>query len=85
MAKYNITEKKKKEAAYITALSTALVEEIYEKILLKFVVEKKYRDPSYTAAKMAEEIGFTEKEVLNTNLNEFLYYLQNRQKTAKVK
>ena len=57
MAKYNITEKKKKEASYIGALSTTLVEEIYEKILLKFVVEKKYRDPEYTAAKMAEEIG----------------------------
>ena len=58
MAKYNITEKKKKEAAYTTALSTTLVEEIYEKILLKFVVEKKYRDPAYPAAKMAEEIGY---------------------------
>ena len=57
MAKYNITERKKKEASYIGALSTSLVEEIYEKILLKFVVEKKYRDPEYTAAKMAEEIG----------------------------
>ena len=57
MAKYNITEKKKKEASYIGALSTSLVEEIYEKILLKFVVEKKYRDSEYTAAKMAEEIG----------------------------
>lgn len=57
MAKYNIIEKKKKEATYINALSTTLVEEIYEKILLKFVVEKKYRDPEYTAAKMAEEIG----------------------------
>ena len=40
MAKYNITERKKKEASYIGALSTSLVEEIYEKILLKFVVEK---------------------------------------------
>ena len=57
MAKYNITERKKKEASYIGALSTSLVEEIYEKILLKFVVEKKYRDPEYTAAKLAEEIG----------------------------
>ena len=56
MAKYNITERKKKEASYIGALSTSLVEEIYEKILLKFVVEKKYRDPEYTAAKLAEEI-----------------------------
>lgn len=57
MAKYNITERKKKEASYIGALSTSLVEEIYEKILLKFVVEKKYRDPEYTAAKLADEIG----------------------------
>jgi AraC-like DNA-binding protein len=57
MAKYNITERKKKEATYIGALSTTLVEDIYEKILLKFVVEKKYRDPEYTAAKLAEEIG----------------------------
>lgn len=57
MAKYNITEKKKKEATYIGALSTALVEELYDKILLKFIVEKKYREPGYTAAKMAEEIG----------------------------
>ncbi len=29
--------------------------------------------------------GMTEKDVLNTNLDEFLYYLQNRQKTAKIK
>lgn len=63
MAKYNITEKKKKEAAYTTALSTTLVEEIYEKILLKFVVEKKYRDPAYTAAKMAEEIGYNARYI----------------------
>lgn len=57
MAKYNIKEKKKKEATYISALSTALVEKIYEQILLKFVVEKKYREPDYTAAKLAKEIG----------------------------
>ena len=63
MAKYNITEKKKKEAAYTPALSTTLVEEIYEKILLKFVVEKKYRDPAYTAAKMAEEIGYNARYI----------------------
>ena len=63
MAKYNITERKKKEASYIGALSTSLVEEIYEKILLKFVVEKKYRDPEYTAAKLAEEIGCNARDI----------------------
>lgn len=63
MGKYNITEKKKKEATYVSALSTALVEKIYEKILLKFVVEKKYRDPEYTAAKMAAEIGYNARYI----------------------
>lgn len=63
MAKYNITEKKKKDATYITALSTPLVEKIYEQILLKFVVEKKYRNPDYTAAQMAEEIGYNSRYI----------------------
>lgn len=57
MAKYNTTQKKTKDSAYVTALSTTLVESLYDKILLKFVVEKKYRDPDYTAARLAEEIG----------------------------
>lgn len=57
MAKYNIVEKKEKDVSYISTLSTALVESIYDKILLKLIVEKKYRDPSYSSAKMAEEIG----------------------------
>ena len=63
MAKYNITEKKKKEVSYIGALSTQLVETIYEKILLKLVVEKKYRDADYTASKMAEEIGYNARYI----------------------
>lgn len=62
--KYNLSEKKtKKEATYVSALSTALVEKIYEQILLKFVVEKKYRDSQYTAAQMAEEIGFNARYI----------------------
>lgn len=56
-SKYNITEKKEKAVNYITTMSPAAVEKIYEQIMLKFVVEKKYRDPRYTAARMAEEIG----------------------------
>lgn len=49
--------KKAKGARYATSLSTLLVETIYEKIMLKFVVEKKYRDAAYTAQAMADEIG----------------------------
>lgn len=57
MAKYNLTEKKEKKPVYLGALSIELVDSLYEKILLKFVVEKKYRDPEYSAAKMADELG----------------------------
>ena len=63
MAKQNITEKKKKEVSYIRALISQLVETIYEKILLKLVVEKKYRDADYTASKMAEEIGYNARYI----------------------
>lgn len=37
------------------------------------------------AVKKIEEVGLTEKDVLNTNLDEFLYYLHDRQKTAKLR
>lgn len=63
MTKYNIQERKKREATYITTLSTHLVENIYEKIMLKFVVEKKYRDPNYTAVQLAEEIGYNTRYI----------------------
>jgi len=59
MAKENNTEGHRvKDASYATSLSTLLVETIYEKIMLKFVVEKKYRNPAYTAKMMSEEIGY---------------------------
>ena len=34
-----------------------MVDELYEKILKIFVVDKKYRDPDYSAKKMAEELN----------------------------
>lgn len=57
MAKYNLTEKKDKKPDYINTLSVQLVDSLYEQILLKLVVDKKYRDPKYSATIMAEEIG----------------------------
>lgn len=55
--KYNLTEKKKKEASYRMSLRPELVDELYEKILQKVIVEKKYRDPDYSAKQMANELG----------------------------
>ena len=56
MAKYNYHEKKEKVASYRTQVRPEVIDEIYEQILRKMIVEKKYRDPNYTAKKLAEEI-----------------------------
>lgn len=57
MGKYNLTEKKRKNAAYRSLVRAELVDELYEKILHIFVVQKKYKDPDYSAKKMAEELN----------------------------
>ena len=54
MSKYNLTEKKVKAPLYRTLLSPKVVEELYQQIMAKFIVEKKYRDPEYSAQKLAE-------------------------------
>ena len=57
MPKYNIKEKKEKQASYRMLLRPELVDELYEKIMQKLIVEKKYRDAEYSAAQMAEDLG----------------------------
>ena len=44
MTKYNITEKKDKEANYRSLVSPQLMEELKEKILEVIVMQKKYKD-----------------------------------------
>lgn len=56
MPKYNITEKKQKSPLYRSMLSQTMVEDLYQKIMAKFIIEKKHRDPNYSAQKMAEEL-----------------------------
>ena len=57
MAKYNITEKKEKEAAYRTLVSPTLMDELKEKILDVIVMQKKYKDKDYSAKRLAEDLG----------------------------
>ncbi|MDE5788343.1 MAG: helix-turn-helix domain-containing protein [Bacteroidaceae bacterium] len=54
--KYNITEKKEKNATYRMLLRPELVDEIYEKILQKLLVDKIYQDSKYSAKQLAEEL-----------------------------
>lgn len=56
MAKYNYREKKEKPATYRVQIRPEVIDEIYEQILRKMIVEKKYRDPNYTAKQLAEDI-----------------------------
>lgn len=56
MGKYNLTEKKDKVAAYRSLVRDELVDELYEKILKTFVVDKKYRDPDYSAKQLAKDL-----------------------------
>lgn len=57
MAKYNITEKKEKEAVYRSLVSPALMDELKEKILTVIVMQKKYKDKDFSARRLAEELG----------------------------
>ena len=57
MAKYNITEKREKEATYRTLVSPQLMDEMKEKILNLIVMQKKYKDKNYSAKRLAEDLG----------------------------
>lgn len=57
MAKYNITEKREKEAAYRNLVSPKLMDEMKEKILNIIVMQKKYKDKNYSAKQLAEDLG----------------------------
>ena len=55
MAKYNITEKREKEAAYRTLVSPKLMDELKEKILDIILIQKKYKDRAYSAKQLATD------------------------------
>ena len=48
MAKYNITEKKEKAAAYRSLVSPRMMDEMQEQIMNIIVMQKKYRDKDYS-------------------------------------
>ena len=63
MAKYNIKEKKEKEAAYRALVSPKVMDELKEKILNIILIQKKYKDKNYSAAKLAEDLGTTTRYI----------------------
>ena len=57
MTKYNITERKEREAIYRSLVSPALMDELKDKILNLIVMQKKYKDQDYSAKKLAADLG----------------------------
>ena len=57
MTKYNITEKKEKEAHYRSLVNPKLMDEMKDRILDIIVMQKKYKDKDYSAKKLAEDLG----------------------------
>lgn len=57
MSKYNITEKKEKEANYRALVSPQVMDELKDKILNVIVMQKKYKDKNYSARQLASDLG----------------------------
>jgi AraC-like DNA-binding protein len=57
MAKYNISERKEKKAAYRTLVNPQLMDNLKGRILDIIVMQKKYKDKDYSAKKLAEDLG----------------------------
>ena len=59
MAKYNINPKKEKvkTLSYRNSVTPTIVEDIAKKIIMKLMIEQKYRDPKYSAKRLANDIG----------------------------
>lgn len=55
-APYNLREKKEKNAAYRSLIRPAFADELYDKVLNIIVAQKKYKDPDYSAKKLAKEL-----------------------------
>ncbi len=53
---YNWREKKEKKAAYRSLIRPELADELYDKILNIVVVQKKYKDPDFSAKDLAKEL-----------------------------
>lgn len=53
---YNLRKKKIKNAAYREMIRAELADELYDKIMNIIVLQKKYKDPNYSAKDLAKEL-----------------------------
>ncbi len=53
---YNLKERKIKNAAYRDMIRAELADELYDKIMNIIVLQKKYKDPNYSAKDLAKDL-----------------------------
>lgn len=96
MSKYNIVPKKEKvrTVAYRNSVSPQFVEKVSREIIMKLAIEQKYRDPNYSAKRLAEDLGINSRYisavmflrfqksysqmVLEMRISEAMYMLQEK-------
>lgn len=54
---YNIREREDRDAAYRSLIRPELADELYDKILDIVVIQKRYRDSTFSAKELAEELN----------------------------
>ena len=57
------TDKKSRKISYRNWVTPEFVEEVSKQIVLKLMIEKKYRDPKYSARQLAREIGVNPRQI----------------------
>ena len=60
---YNIKEKSEKQAAYRSLISAELADELFDKIHNIIVVEKRYRETTFSAKDLAKELKATTRYI----------------------
>lgn len=69
---YNIKEKSEKYAAYRSLIRAELADELFDKILNIIVVEKRYREQTFSAKELAKELKTNTRyisAVINSRFN----------------
>lgn len=85
---YNIREKKKKNTIYENLINGEVADKLYDKILNLILVQKRYRDPSYSAKEMARELNTNTRylsAVINSRFNMNYSCLINEYRIKEVK
>ena len=72
MGKYKISELKVKKAEYRRSVNSAMMDIIQEQIMDIIVTQKMYRDKDYSAKKLADEIGTSNRYIFHMNYSQFV-------------